>query len=220
MAAFFCVVSGCAVLTEKSEKDYRTLDVDENHDTKKARRKNALAMKILERNGEGHFGNPVFAENALQEALAADVTYGPAHNNLGKLYFQRQEFYLAAWEFEYAIKLMPDRVEPIYNLGMVYEEVGKFELAIEKYWIAYDLDPKNPEVIGNLARCSVRQGEPFEHIKPLLEDLIYFDTRPEWVNWAKEQLVFSQVKTSPDTSPPMPSLGSILQSSDWGWTAL
>jgi Tfp pilus assembly protein PilF len=219
MAAFICLAGGCAALTSHPKKGYRTLDVDVSHDTETARRETARALKILERNADACFGDDlVRAENALQKALAADVMYGPAHNNLGRIYFQKQEFYLAAWEFEYAIKTMPDRTEPISNLGMVYEEVGKFDKAIEMYWIAYEIDPHNPEVIGNLARCSLRQGESVEQVRPLLEDLIFMDSRPEWVDWAKEQLVFSQVKASRDVdgSPLEPESGGPSESSQYG----
>jgi hypothetical protein len=31
---------------------------------------------------------------------------GPAHNNLGIVYYRRKKYYLAAWEFQYAARLM------------------------------------------------------------------------------------------------------------------
>jgi hypothetical protein len=31
---------------------------------------------------------------------------GPAHNNLGIVYYRQKKYYLAAWEFQYAAKLM------------------------------------------------------------------------------------------------------------------
>jgi Tfp pilus assembly protein PilF len=201
MTVLICGATGCSQLTRQPQIDYRTVDADANHDTEAARRKNARALKILEHPHNGGLGHIGRAEKTLQEALAADVTYGPAHNNLGKVYFRQQKYYLAAWEFEYAMKLMPHRSEPMNNLGMVYEEVGKFDKAMEMYAIAYSIDPQNPEIIGNLARCSMRQGDSVDQVKPLLEDLVMLDYRPEWVNWAREQLVFSQVKEASDTDP-------------------
>ena len=129
-----------------------------------------------------------------------------------RFFYLTERLYLAAWEFEYAIKLMPDRVEPINNLGMVYEEVGKLEKAIEMYSMAYTIDPQNPEVIGNLTRCSLRRGDSVEQVRPLLEDLVFLDSRPEWVDWAKEQLVFSQVKTSQNVNAPTPEPSSSVPS--------
>ena len=37
------------------------------------------------------------AQEYLQKALVADVTYGPAHNTLGMLYLKQRRLYLAAW---------------------------------------------------------------------------------------------------------------------------
>ena len=104
------------------------------------------------------------AEAALHRALAADVTHGPAHNTLGKVYYLQDRFYVAAWEFEYATKVMPGRSEPVNNLGMVYEAVGKFDQALEAYEAAFTMDPQNPEVLGNLARCHLRRGDPADEI--------------------------------------------------------
>lgn len=124
----------------------------------------------------------------MQKSLLADVTYGPAHNNLGKIYYGQRNFYLAAWEFEYANKLMPHRAECQNNLGLVYEAVGKLDEAIDSYSIAYAADPKNPVVIGNLARARVRRGDDDPVVAQLLADLKLYDSRPEWVAWASERL--------------------------------
>ena len=76
------------------------------------------------------------AEKYLRKAPAADVRFGPAHHSLGVLYFWQKKLYLAAWEFEYAARLMPDRYEPLNNLGLVYESVGKFAQAKSYYLLA------------------------------------------------------------------------------------
>nr|MBC8218428.1 tetratricopeptide repeat protein [Planctomycetota bacterium] len=133
------------------------------------------------------------AEQALQNALIADVTYGPAHNNLGKLYYKQGEFYLAAWEFEYASKLMPDRPEPHNNLGLVYEAVDRFDQAITYYSIANEMDRQNPVFIGNLARARLKQDEQHGEVRGLLSDLLLYDTRPTWVAWAREQLAVAKL---------------------------
>src|SRR5437588_1148332 len=99
------------------------------------------------------------AEKHLQESLAADVRFGPAHHSLGVLYDWERKLYLAAWEFEYASRLMPDRFEPLNNLGLVYESAGKYEQAKVFYHLAREKSPNQPQVIGNLARASFRNGE-------------------------------------------------------------
>lgn len=150
-----------------------------------ARAKNTHALKALE------FDDLEVAESLLKEALAADVGFGPAHNNLGKVYYEQGKLYLAAWEFEYAIKLMPHHPEPRNNLAMVLETVNRFDEAVSQYESALDLQPDNPELLGNLARAKLRRGDPPEEVKQLLMDLILKDTRPDWVEWARDELAQS-----------------------------
>ena len=100
------------------------------------------------------------AEQCLHQSLLADVSFGPAHNTLGKLYFDQKKFYLAAWEFEYAMKTMPNRAEPVNNLGLVYEMVEQTDEAVVHYQKAVDLEPGNPQYVGNLIRARIRRGLP------------------------------------------------------------
>jgi len=121
------------------------------------------------------------AEQALKEALEADVMFGPAHNNLGKVYFTRKLFYKAAWEYQYAIKLMPHHPEPKYNLGLVYEAVGKIDEAVDLYSEARTLEPDNPILIGNVARARIKRGDKGQDMRELLTELLLKDTRPDWL---------------------------------------
>ena len=72
--------SGCA-LTDSSASTYETIEADPHRDTQVAIRKNERALHWLE-----HEDVPK-AEELLHAALIADVTYAPAHNNLGHIYF-------------------------------------------------------------------------------------------------------------------------------------
>jgi Tfp pilus assembly protein PilF len=98
------------------------------------------------------------AEKLFQQALASDVRFGPAHHSLGVLYFWQNKLYLAAWEFEYAARLMPDRYEPLNNLGLVYEAAGKYDDAKMYYSLARQKAELQPQVIGNQARIAMRSG--------------------------------------------------------------
>src|SRR5206468_4004250 len=99
------------------------------------------------------------AETELKAALSADITCRPAHNNLGKVYFHQNKLYLAAWEFQYAMKLMPNQPEPPDNLGLVFEIAGKLDDAADSYARAVALEPENVHALGNLARAHVRRGD-------------------------------------------------------------
>ncbi|QQE11332.1 tetratricopeptide repeat protein [Planctomycetota bacterium] len=127
------------------------------------------------------------AETLLKEALTEDMTYAPAHNNLGLVYYHQQQYYTAAWEFEYAVKLMDNASEPLNNLGMVYEAVGQYEKAHGYYERAYKADPNNVQIIGNYARNHVRQGLRNDQVRTLIDEIILRDNRTDWIEWAKEQ---------------------------------
>lgn len=189
LCAHTSALAGCSLLGPKRQLDYRTVQSDPHHDTDRAKAENERALKLLEN------GKLDKAETALQKSLLADVTYGPAHNNLGKLYYHQHKFYLAAWEFEYANKLMPHRPECQNNLGLVYEAVGKLDEAIDSYSAAYAADPKNPVVIGNLARAHIRRGDDDPVVRQLLADLKLYDSRPDWVAWAGERLAVGPLTT-------------------------
>jgi len=85
------------------------------------------------------------AEPILHKAIDADVTFGPAHNNLGLIYYRQGRYYDAAWEFYNTTKLMPYQPDVRNNLGMVLEmDVTKYDEAIESYEHARKLAPTTP----------------------------------------------------------------------------
>jgi tetratricopeptide (TPR) repeat protein len=165
---------------------YETIYVDPQHDTEQARKHHAESLAALK---HGHIEK---AEKHLQEALIADVEFGPAHNNLGQIYFDRKRFYEAAWEFEYASRLMPERAEPLSNLGLVYETVNRFPEAIASFEAARAISPENPEILANLARVRIRSGERTPETAQLLREIEFRDPRVEWRMWARELLHTSQ----------------------------
>lgn len=201
-------LSGCSHLLGVRPKDYRTIDSSPYHDTDRARRQNDDAITMIEK------GKLDRAEKLLQEALIADVTFAPAHNNLGQLYFLQGKMYLAAWEFEYARELMEDRPEPHNNLGLVYESVGRLDQAIEMFSGAYALDSENPVYIGNLARARLRRGDRDEETAHLLDELRIYDTRPDWLAWAHYELAAggaASVSKGDEEGMPISSTGVITQ---------
>jgi Flp pilus assembly protein TadD len=188
-AAIFVALAGCASSSKSSaeraardKKEYETVASDPRRDSAAAERHNAEALRFLGK------GDAARAEQELKAALASDVMYGPAHNNLGKIYFQQDKLYLAAWEFQYAAKLMPNVPEPKNNLGLVFESAGKLDEAVGSYGDAMRLEPDNVQFIGNLARARVRRGDRDDAVRQLLSQLVLRETRPEWAEWARQQL--------------------------------
>jgi tetratricopeptide (TPR) repeat protein len=196
------LLAGCSLWNNTPTTDYRTVAEAPTRDPDLAKEKNQQA---IEQFSKGHLAK---AEQLVQEALVADVSYGPAHNTLGKVYFHQQKYYLAAWEFEYALKVMPNQPEPMNNLGQVYEAVGKLDEAVEQYESAHATAPDQPEFLGNLLRARIRRGDQTDDLVLMLEQFIFMEVRPEWVAWAKHELTFRRVQQqtqknlSPQSSPP------------------
>lgn len=186
------VVVGCAPVQSNAKVNYRTATGASGGDSDSAQAHFEEAINLLCVN------NICDAEQALHQALICDDTFGPAHNALGKIYFDQKKFYLAAWEFEHANRLMPSRPEPVNNLGLVYESVGHFDKATDWFIQAHAMDDSNPEYLGNLIRARMRRGDDSPEIYLMLERLTLIDDRPEWRNWARTQLTLRRVDDSED----------------------
>lgn len=200
------LLSGCQLLQNDSNAEYQTVEANPQRDTEEAEKQHEKASKIILRylNGDRHHVDLNKAEELLQKALVADVTHAPSHNSLGVLYLWRHDLYLAAWEFEYANKLVPWTYEPLHNLGMVYDEADRPDKAVCYYEMAYEIAPSNPEVIGNLARARLKRGDSIDGIRPLLQELKMADHREDWLAWASELLGLNPltvVSATVDDSP-------------------
>lgn len=191
-----CIVS-CARWAPMSKMHYKTATGAVGGDPESAELHFREAMDLL-------CANKVCeAEQTLHQSLICDDTFGPAHNALGKIYFDQKKFYLAAWEFEHANQLMPTRPEPLNNLGLVYEEVGQLEKSVDYYSQAMAIDESNPQYLGNYIRSRIRRGDDSADLHILLERLVVIDDRPAWREWARKQLVLKRVK-SPESSELLP----------------
>jgi Flp pilus assembly protein TadD len=186
------LLSGCASKDSPSSGGGVISATDPRRDTELAQQLCVRAVRLID---EGKYSE---AEAVLKEALAADALCGPAHNNLGTVYYRQSRMYLAAWEFQYAAELMPHQPEPRNNLGLVFEAVGKLDDAISWYDKASKLEADNPQFLGNLVRARVRRGDRNDEVRDLLSKLVMRETRPEWQEWAKQQLaVLGRVKEDP-----------------------
>jgi Flp pilus assembly protein TadD len=173
--------------------------VDTRRDTELAAKLNVQAAELLR---EGKLEG---AETKLKAALSADLFYGPAHNNLGTLYQRQERYYEAAWEFQYATKLMPGKAQPKNNLGLVFESVGRLDESARWYEEALALEPDNVEITENLARVMVRTNRHSNRTRQLLSDIVMKERRPEWASWAREQLtMIGQPEPTPEPKPAVP----------------
>ena len=192
LATIIIALPGCARFKMNHGEVYETIKASPTRNTTIAQKKHAKAVNALE---SGEVG---LAHQWVRESLLADRDFGPAHNTLGKIYYQQEKYYLAAWEFEFANRMMPNRGEPINNLGLVMEAVGQHDRAVEHYQNARTIDEDNPEYLGNLIRARVRLGDEPAALQELLKDFILIDSRREWVDWAKSLLLKAKFSIESD----------------------
>jgi len=169
------VPAGCT-----APKSPYTTPSPERRDTSKAERLTREAVDLL-------FEDPDTAEELLRAALAADLFYGMAHNNLGVLHMNRGELYEAANEFEWARKLMPGSPEPRLNLGLVLERAGRIDDAIDEYESALAAAPGDLRSMQALASCRLRYDRANGDTDGLLRQ-ITLRGDAKWRRWAHEQM--------------------------------
>jgi len=95
---------------------------------------------------------------------------------------------------------MPERAEPFNNLGLTFEAAGRLADAIEMYYSATELEPSNPEFLGNLMRARVMRGDRDETMRLGLKELLFVDTRPDWIGWAEDQLALNLDRDLPQAT--------------------
>ena len=195
---------GCTSLV--SNPNY--IRVEAHRDPKLASQLNQAGVRHVHR---GDLGK---AEAEFKSAIRADEAFGPAHNNLGRVYFHQRDLRLAALSFQRAAELMPDSVEPINNLGLAYETGGRLDEALEMYQSAHGLAPDNPEYLGNLVRLRLRHGERSAVLREELKRLVFIEVRPEWVKWAQYHLAISTNQPKQNSEPVMQQNRDVVQP-DW-----
>ena len=188
---------GCAAFNDQHDS---LIKIESSRNPAKAQRLTLAGVNALEN------GKPEYAAEKLLSAIRADPKYGPAHNNLGLLQFDDGKLYPAVLSFERARELMPSDPAVYYNLGLALEKAGRKNRALELYWQAVELDPTEPHFLGNLVRLRRRLGENGPDVIAQLQDLMLIETRPDWRDWASEQL---EVTLNPnlDRGPETPEFG-------------
>lgn len=189
--AWLLLAVGCGQTSDCGAPGLPLAAHDPRRDTQAACHHNEKAAGFLEA------GKLSAAEEELKAAIQADPFYGPAHNNLGTVYFRQKRYYVAAVEYQYAAKLMPHRAEPLSNLGLLMETVGRLDDAARHYEDAYRLQPDHPEVIANLTRAYVRANRKDASTRDLLKEILLRDSRQEWIAWARERLATMGASEAP-----------------------
>ncbi|PYV86009.1 MAG: hypothetical protein DMG05_21130 [Acidobacteria bacterium] len=88
------------------------------------------------------------AEKAFKAILVQDDRYAAAYNGLGLVAIQRGDGDTARPNFEKAIELDPEQVEPLLNLGVLYQRTGHKEQAL--HYLTMFLEKAPPENYSHL----------------------------------------------------------------------
>lgn len=147
--------------------------------------RNTVEAEALSRKGADLIASDlVEAEAVLREALAKDLFYGPAHNNLGVVFLKQQKLYEAASEFEWAKKLMPGHPDPRVNLAITLEQAGRMSDALASYEDALQVSPEYLPAIQGMAVAIVRTGAKDERLRAWLDRIATGPDTDRWVEWA------------------------------------
>lgn len=192
-------LAGCRIMNQ-NDPNVHMIDMAERD----------LASQKLVEKGNIHVAKNQFpkAESYFQQAIQLDSQNGAAHNNLGLVYFYQHDFYQAAGAFEKASEYLPEDPAPLNNLGLIMEMVARPDEAIDYYWQAHSIDPTNPEYLGNLVRARVRAKHCDDELRQQLHDLLLYEKRLPWQDWAREQLALFN-NPYLDNGPPPPSVDDL-----------
>lgn len=111
-----------------------------------------------------------------------------ALNNLGALYFGREQYEDAAAAFEQAVALDDRDAGVWFNLGLCRQRLGRKLDALDAFRRAHELDRRNTEVASQLARAYSDAGSGVEAAAVLAEAVeVRSDSAPLWYQLALAQ---------------------------------
>jgi tetratricopeptide (TPR) repeat protein len=115
-------------------------------------------------------GNREKAVDVLEQALSMDPDIPEAHDLLGVIYTDQNNFGKAISEFRKAIDLMPNDANIRYNLGFAYLRAGQTDRGIENIQKALDISEK-PNYYNTLGLAYIVKGEKQKAISAWREAL-------------------------------------------------
>lgn len=103
--------------------------------------------------------DPKAAQSAYEEAVKLDPTYSAAWINLGRLLHTAHDEKKAELVYRRALQECGADAVLLFNLGVVLEDLGKLDEAIDAYQSAITEDPTLADGHFNLARLYEAQGK-------------------------------------------------------------
>ena len=165
-----------------------------------ASRNSLRAQELTQQGVKFMDDDPEQAESLFREALAHDIMFGPAHNDLGIMHLRSGRLFEAASEFEWARKLMPGHPDPRMNLALTLERAGRVDEALCTYDTALEVYPNHMPTMQALSRLQLRHGKPDGRTKDMLQQIALGGQDESWRTWAQGQLI--KFDTPDRSSPP------------------
>lgn len=89
------------------------------------------------------------AEVVKERSYAGSTVEARNHNTLGKRAFKEGNLQEAYAQFMTALKIQPDNGDAYLNLGILFQQTGKFDMAISHFQKALEFSPEQSGVINN-----------------------------------------------------------------------
>jgi tetratricopeptide (TPR) repeat protein len=172
--------AGTADLDEETLQQLRALGyiagqggvtAEEESDTLRADPKDRIELHQLVMVAQSDLGreNPEQAEQRLEQVLESDPTIIDAHQMLGTIASQREDFEEAIGHFRRALELDSDHTTSLFGLAGAYRNLDRLDEALVGFRRLIDLNPGDSKAIVAVAQIHVDRDERSEAIS-LLEE--------------------------------------------------
>ncbi|MBU0548841.1 MAG: tetratricopeptide repeat protein [Candidatus Omnitrophica bacterium] len=114
-------------------------------------------------------------ESALRGALASDPQNIRIHKSLGQIYLQQKRLAEARKTYEFMLNLSADDAEVYFYLGMIDEEEGRRQEAINNFKTALELNPEYPDALNSLGYLYAEESLNLGEAESMLEKALQYE---------------------------------------------
>ena len=131
-----------------------------------ALRHNSEDVFALRNRGKLHLlmGNYDNAINDFNQSLEITLDF-EAYLHLAQCFLEKNEWTKAHRAIRYAMEIENDHPEVYFTLGLVEMETGKYNAALESFWVAKGYDTKNPEYLRQIGLAEYHLGNPYGAVR-------------------------------------------------------
>ena len=113
-------------------------------------------------------GNYDNAVNDFNTSLSFALDF-EAYLHLAQCFLEKNEWTKAHRAIRYAMEMESDHPEVYFTLGLVEMETGKYNAALESFWVAKGYDTNNPEYVRQIGLAEYHLGNPYGAVRAFNE---------------------------------------------------